>query len=92
MKGLRGTAFDVFGKTAERRGERQLIADYLALVDEFCATLDEHRLSSALELARLPEEIRGFGHVKERNAVAARNKKGRLLQAYREAQRLAVAA
>ncbi|MGN6230848.1 MAG: indolepyruvate ferredoxin oxidoreductase family protein [Trinickia sp.] len=92
MKGLRGTAFDVFGKTAERRGERQLIVDYLALVDEFCATLDEHRLSSALELARLPEEIRGFGHVKERNAVAARNKKGRLLQAYREAQRLAVAA
>jgi indolepyruvate ferredoxin oxidoreductase len=92
MKVLRGTAFDVFGKTAERRGERQLIVDYLALVDEFCATLDEQRMSSALDLANLPKEIRGFGHVKERNVQAAQNKKARLLQAYRNTQRLPVAA
>lgn len=83
MKWLRGTALDVFGKTAERRGERQLIVDYIALVDELCATLDAGRLPLALELAGLADEIRGFGHVKERNIVAAAQKRERLLHAYR---------
>ncbi len=83
MKGLRGTAFDVFGKTDERRQERQLIADYLALIDEFCASLDSERHQAALQLARLPEEIRGFGHVKERNMAAAQTKRERLLSEYR---------
>ncbi|MEX3937658.1 indolepyruvate ferredoxin oxidoreductase family protein [Paraburkholderia phymatum] len=82
MKGLRGTALDVFGRTAERRGERQLIAEYIALVDEFCATLDARRLPVALQLANLPDDIRGFGHVKERNVRAAANKKERLLREY----------
>lgn len=82
MKGLRGTALDVFGKTAERRGERQLISEYIALVEEFCATLDAGRLPVALQLARLPDEIRGFGHVKERNMLAAAQKKERLLNDY----------
>jgi len=84
MKGLRGTALDVFGKTAERRGERQLIADYIALVDEFCATLDFERLPVALQLASLPDDIRGFGHVKERNLLASATKKERLLGEYRK--------
>jgi indolepyruvate ferredoxin oxidoreductase len=83
MKGLRGTAFDVFGKTQERRDERRSIAQYVELVDEFCASLDSQRLSAALQLAALPQEIRGFGHVKERNLAAATKKRERLLQAYR---------
>jgi indolepyruvate ferredoxin oxidoreductase len=92
LKGLRGTAFDVFGKTAERRGERQLIADYVALVDEFCASLDSRRLAVAVQLAALPDEIRGFGHVKERNIAAAAKKKERLLTEYRSPQEHAATA
>ncbi|SAK44130.1 indolepyruvate ferredoxin oxidoreductase [Caballeronia calidae] len=83
MKGLRGTSLDVFGKTEERRTERQMIADYRALVDEFCATLDADRLDTALQLAKLPDEIRGFGHVKERNMAAAAKKRERLIERYR---------
>ncbi|WP_206956192.1 indolepyruvate ferredoxin oxidoreductase family protein [Trinickia acidisoli] len=92
MKGLRGTAFDVFGKTTERRSERQLIVDYVALVGELCATLDADRYEVALQLAGLPDEIRGFGHVKERNLLAAEKKKARLLQDYRAMQRLTASA
>ena len=92
MKGLRGTALDVFGKTAERRGERQLIAEYIALVDEFCATLSVDRLPVALQLAGLPDDIRGFGHVKERNIQAAAKKKERLLNDYRTPERLTASA
>jgi indolepyruvate ferredoxin oxidoreductase len=65
LKGLRGTPLDVFGRTAERRIERQLIAEYAALVDELLAKLDRDNHAVALQLAALPEEIRGFGHVKE---------------------------
>ncbi|WP_175781544.1 indolepyruvate ferredoxin oxidoreductase family protein [Burkholderia anthina] len=83
LKGLRGTPFDVFGHTDERRDERRLIADYIALVDEFCATLDAERLPVALQLASLPDDIRGFGHVKARNVAAAEKKRERLLDAYR---------
>ncbi|KML19704.1 MULTISPECIES: indolepyruvate ferredoxin oxidoreductase family protein [Burkholderia] len=92
LKGLRGTPFDVFGRTAERRDERRLIADYIALVDEFCATLDAERLPVALQLANLPDDIRGFGHVKARNMVAAEQKRVRLLQTYRTPMRSAALA
>jgi indolepyruvate ferredoxin oxidoreductase len=80
---LRGTAFDVFGKTEERRNERELIEQYFALVDEFCATLDTARFDAAMKLANLPDEIRGFGHVKERNVLAAATKRERWLAEYR---------
>lgn len=86
MKRLRGTALDVFGRTAERRMERQLIADYLALIDEFCATLHADNLPVAIELARLPEQIRGYGHVKERSFVAAASRQAELLGRYRAAR------
>ncbi len=92
MKGLRGTALDVFGKTAERRSERQLIADYVALVDEFRTTLTFERLPVALQLASLPDDIRGFGHVKERNLEAAAKKRQRLLDDYRTPERLTASA
>ncbi len=73
---LRGTAFDVFGKTEERRNERELIEQYFALVDEFCATLDTARFNAAMKLANL-------GHVKERNVLAAATKRERWLAEYR---------
>jgi len=83
LKGLRGTAFDVFGYTAERRAERALVAEYRALVDELVAGLTKERLADAVALAALPEEIRGYGHVKERHLEAARRKREKLLFAWR---------
>ena len=91
-KRLRGTPFDPFGRTAERRMERRLIADYEALLDELAAglTADNHGL--AVELASLPQRIRGFGHVKEANVQAAEQTRGELLAAFRsDAIKLAAA-
>jgi indolepyruvate ferredoxin oxidoreductase len=72
FKGLRGGALDLFGRTEERRIERQLIRDYEALVDELLAGLSAEKLDMAIKLARLPEGIRGYGHVKLANVVTVR--------------------
>jgi indolepyruvate ferredoxin oxidoreductase len=79
MKGLRGTAFDIFGRTPERRAERALIVEYEELVDELLAKLTAENHALTIQLASLPEEIRGFGHIKERNLAAARTKRNELL-------------
>jgi indolepyruvate ferredoxin oxidoreductase len=83
LKALRGTAFDLFGRTAERRSERQLVTDYRATVAELLAglTADNHAL--ALDLARVPESIKGFGHVKARHLQAARQRWDSLLAQWR---------
>jgi indolepyruvate ferredoxin oxidoreductase len=86
LKGLRGTAFDVFGRTAERRMERQLITDYEALIDELLPRLAPHNDAIAVELASIPEHIRGYGHVKERHLKAAKAKEAELVAAYRAAK------
>ena len=86
MKGLRGTALDVFGKTAERKAERQLITDYEALIDELLARLAAHNHALAVELASIPEHIRGYGHVKERHLKAAKVERGRAARDFRAAQ------
>jgi indolepyruvate ferredoxin oxidoreductase len=85
LKGLRGTAFDPFGHTAERREERALIAEYRATVDELLAGLTAANVAQAAEIARLPEEIRGYGHVKARHLAAVRPRWAALLAAWREA-------
>jgi indolepyruvate ferredoxin oxidoreductase len=72
FKGLRGSVLDVFGKTQERRMERQLIQDYEALVDDLLRHLTAERLDVAVRLARLPEGIRGYGHVKLAHEVTVR--------------------
>jgi len=77
-KGLRGTAFDLFGRTAERRLERQLIADFEQLVDDLLGRLSADNLATAVALARLPEAIRGFGPVKERSVAQAKKREGEL--------------
>ena len=74
MKGLRGTAFDIFGHTEERKMERRWIADYRAGVDKALAGLSAESLATAVELARVPEDIRGYGHVKARHEHAAKAK------------------
>jgi len=83
MKGLRGGPFDVFGRTEERRTERALIGEYRASIDEVLQTLNAANLAQAVEIARIPEEIRGYGHVKERHLAAARPKWAALMTAWR---------
>ncbi len=74
MKGLRGTAFDVFGYSAERRDERADIAAYEGEVDRLIAGLTDSNVSMAIAIAKLPMDVRGFGPVKaaQREAVAKR--------------------
>jgi len=83
LKGLRGSAFDIFGKTEERRSERALIDEYRASIDELLKSLDAGNLALAAEIARLPEEIRGYGHVKARHLDAARPKWDALMADWR---------
>ena len=66
LRFLRGTALDPFGRTEERRSERQLIADYEVLVEELLVALAPATLATAVALAALPDKIRGYGHVKEK--------------------------
>jgi indolepyruvate ferredoxin oxidoreductase len=81
LKGLRGTAFDVFGRTEERRAERALIGEYQAMVRALLPELDAQRLDHAIEVASVPESIRGYGHVKARHLQAARQRWSELLVA-----------
>jgi indolepyruvate ferredoxin oxidoreductase len=83
FKFLRGTAFDPFGRTLERRSERTLIEDYESMLDEVLAALtpDNHHL--AVGLAAIPEKIRGFGHVKQRHLAAAKADEAALLEQFR---------
>ncbi|WP_349654585.1 DUF6537 domain-containing protein [Ramlibacter sp. 2FC] len=78
MTGLRGTAFDVFGRTEERRTERALITEYRARIRHELVTLSADTLDRALAVARIPEKIRGFGHVKHANIEAARREWSKL--------------
>jgi len=82
LKGLRGTALDVFGYTSERRAERRLIGAYEATVGTLLARLDPAHHAAAVEIARLPLEIRGFGHVKEKALATAKAREAALLAAY----------
>jgi indolepyruvate ferredoxin oxidoreductase len=83
LKRLRGTRLDLFGYTAERRMERRLIGEYEATVETLLATLDQDNHALAVQIAALPETMRGFGHVKEKNVTAAREREASLLAAYR---------
>ena len=84
LKFLRGTAFDPFGRTEERRTERALIQQYRASVEALLARLSKERLDTAVEIARLPLEIRGFGHVKAANLEKVRAKWLALMGAWRD--------
>ena len=81
LKGLRGTALDVFGLTQERQTERALIGEYTGIVEQLITQLQEDNHARAVEIANVPDSIKGFGHVKERNLEAARQRWAELLQA-----------
>ena len=83
FKGLRGTAFDIFGYTQERRTERKLIADYEAMLTEVLTGLSPDNHHVAVGLAAIPEKIRGFGHIKMRNLAAAKADEAALFGQFR---------
>ncbi len=83
LKGLRGGFFDVFGRTAERKMERQLIVDYFRTVEELIGKLDAGNLALAVQIAEVPEHIRGYGHVKEAHLAKAKAKEAELLARFR---------
>jgi indolepyruvate ferredoxin oxidoreductase len=69
---LRGSAFDLFGRTAERRMERELVGQYGQRIESLLAGLNSESLALAVQIADVPEQIRGFGHVKEVSVKQAR--------------------
>jgi indolepyruvate ferredoxin oxidoreductase len=83
MRKYRGTALDIFGKTEERRMERALIVEYEKLVDEILAKLTPQNHATAVELASIPEHIRGYGHVKDAHLTTAKTREAALLAAFR---------
>ncbi|MCY1210423.1 indolepyruvate ferredoxin oxidoreductase, beta subunit [compost metagenome] len=85
FKGLRGTAFDPFGYTLERKEERALIGEFRRSVEALLPALSAQNLDLALEIARLPQEIRGYGHVKARNLAATRTRWERLMAQWQQA-------
>jgi indolepyruvate ferredoxin oxidoreductase len=84
FKGLRGTALDIFGKTEERRTERALIQEYRASIEEVLRSLNADNHALAVDIARLPEQIKGYGHVKERHLAKVRPQWERLMQTWRD--------
>lgn len=83
LKGLRGTRFDPFGYTAERRNEREMIVAYRRTMLSLLTSLNADNHALAIDVANLPEKIRGFGHVKEASAVAAKEEENRLMERFR---------
>ena len=83
LKFLRGTPFDPFGRSFERRTERRLIDDYVSMLELVLAGLTPENHHLAVGLAAIPEKIRGFGHVKERHLVAAKADEAALLEQFR---------
>ncbi len=92
LRGLRGTVFDIFGYTQERRMERQLIGEYEATIAEIIGKLSSDNHALAVKIASIPEEIRGYGHVKERNLGVAKARQADLLAAFRSPEAVRTAA
>ena len=90
LKFLRGTAFDIFGRTAERKIERQLIADYEQQINHLLASLTTDKLALAIEIAALPHFIRGFGHVKDANVKTVQRRVYSLMKKFDDEQVAAV--
>jgi indolepyruvate ferredoxin oxidoreductase len=86
LRFLRGTPFDIFGYSAERRTERALIEEYRQTLEQWLARLSPANLADMVALASVPEDIRGYGHVKERHLATARQKRERILQRLQDPQ------
>jgi indolepyruvate ferredoxin oxidoreductase len=82
FKGLRGGAFDIFGYSAERKMERQLIEDYVKTVDDLLRGITADNYDTAVDIASIPEHIRGFGHVKHAHFVEAKKREDELIKKF----------
>jgi indolepyruvate ferredoxin oxidoreductase len=91
LKFLRGTALDPFGRSAERKTERKLIDDYIAMIEQRIAGVRPEQIPLLAKLARVPKTIRGYGHIKEENVKKAATEQARL-EAELDNHRLAAAA
>jgi indolepyruvate ferredoxin oxidoreductase len=80
---LRGTAFDLFGYTAERKTERRLVSDYEQLLEELLERLTPANHHVAVALATIPEKIRGYGPIKQRHLAAAKAEEAALREEFR---------
>ena len=83
LRHLRGTRLDIFGRSEERKVERALISDYERVIDELLAGLDHTNHDLAVQIAQIPEQIRGYGHVKQAHLAKAREREAELLAAFR---------
>ena len=86
LKGLRGGAFDIFGRTEERRAERAAIPAYRATIETLLAELSPDNHALALQIAQVPAQIRGYGHIKERSQKAAAAEQTLLMETWRNPQ------
>lgn len=85
LKSLRGTIFDILGYTLEGKMERALPAEYRVTILSLLPQLTKENLSKAIAIASIPEEIRGYGHVKEKHLALAQAKQAALLSEFRRA-------
>ena len=85
FKFLRGTALDIFGRTEERQTERALIQEYKDAIDELLGSLNSENLALAVKMANVTEQIKGFGHVKEKHLTAVMVQWQNCMDAYRKA-------
>lgn len=92
LKTLRGTPLDVFGYTAERRTERRLLNDYKKMLATLCTTLSQDNHDLAVQLTELPDNIRGFGHVKQASVSDYETSRSSLLDGLSSIQTEATAA
>src|SRR5690606_18117214 len=74
---------DPFARSHDRRLDRELIADYERVVEEIITNLDHSNHEAAIELAAIPDQIRGYGHVRERYLASARKRQAALLEDFR---------
>ena len=92
LRGLRGTAFDVFGYTEERRIERKLIGEYEAMAAELAAKLTADNHGAAVAAASVIQSVRGFGHIKTRNLAKTRGDWEKSMDAFRAAPHMSARA
>ncbi|MDZ7853886.1 MAG: indolepyruvate ferredoxin oxidoreductase family protein [Halomonas sp.] len=92
LRGLRNSALDPFRFTADRKLDRQLLTEYEAQLDELVAHLNDSTHATALALAKLPEEVRGFGPVREAAAEKAKARQTKLLEELRHGRPMTIAA
>jgi indolepyruvate ferredoxin oxidoreductase len=82
FKNLRGGALDIFGYTAERKMERALITAFEQDIGQLLDQTRQDNLHTAIEIACLPQQIRGFGHVKQASIEKAATRREQLLQKF----------